>query len=121
MKKILYVEDETDQVLMMETRLSASGYECLTAADGEQGYQIACARNPDLIILDLLMPKMNGYELAYSLKQNEATKNIPVIVVTASGAKALEKKCLDLGVNEIIHKPYRSDYLTERIAHYIGS
>ena len=119
MKKILYIEDEADQVMMLETRLESFGYDCLTALDGEEGYRLACEEQPDLIILDILMPKMNGYELTYSLKNNEATKRIPIIVVTASGAKALEKKCLELGVEEIIHKPYDSIYLSERIAQYL--
>ena len=109
-----------DQVLMMETRLKSSGYPCVSAADGEQGYQLACREKPDLIILDLLMPKMNGYEFMYHLKNNEATKHVPIIIVTASGAKALERKCLDLGAQEIIHKPYDSAYLSERIAHFLG-
>lgn len=120
MKKILYIEDEADQVMMLETRLKASGYKCLSALDGEEGYRLACEEKPDLILLDILLPKMNGYELTYSLKNNGATKHIPIIVVTASGAKALEKKCLELGIEEIIHKPYDSAYLSERIAHYLG-
>lgn len=120
MKKILYIEDEEDQVMMVETRLRALGYQCLSALDGEEGYRLACEEKPDLILLDILMPKMNGYELAYNLKKNGVTKHIPIIVVTASGAKALEKKCLELGVEEIIHKPYDPAYLSDRIAHHLG-
>ena len=120
MKKILYIEDEVDQNMMMETRLSSAGYECVTANDGEEGYRMACEEKPDLIILDIILPKMNGYEVSYSLKNNEKTRNIPIMIVTASGEKVMEGKCLALGVKEVIHKPYNSVYLLKRIAQYIA-
>jgi CheY-like chemotaxis protein len=120
MKKILFIEDETDHITMMQTRLEAAGYQFLSATDGEKGLAIAKREIPDLILLDIIMPVMNGYEVCYALKRDEATKNIPIIIVTASGAKKLEQKCIEVGAQEILHKPYDSKYLTERIEHYVN-
>ena len=120
MKKILFIEDEIDQIMMLETRMLAAGYAFISAVDGEEGLQKACEERPDLILLDIVMPKMNGYEVCYSLKKNPDTKDIPVIIVTASGAKHLEQKCIDLGIDEIIHKPYDSSYLAQRVAFHLG-
>lgn len=121
MKKILFVEDEVDLITMLQARIEASGYEFLSANDGETGLEVALAEKPDLILLDLIMPKMNGYELCYSLKNNDEMKNIPIIIITASGAKKLEQKCIELGVEEIMHKPFDSSYLIERIAFHLNS
>ena len=119
MKKILYVEDEPDEVLMIKTRIEDCGYAFISAADGEDGLKKVCDERPDLVLLDLILPKMNGYELYAHLKDDPATRDIPVIIITASGAKDLEKQCLALGVQEIMHKPYDSSYLLKRIAFYL--
>ena len=118
-QKILYVEDEQDEVLMIKTRIEDHGYAFVSAADGEEGIQKVRDEKPDLILLDIIMPKVNGYEFCCHLMGDPATRGIPVIIITASGAKDLEKKCLALGVQEIIHKPYDSSYLLERIAVYL--
>jgi CheY-like chemotaxis protein len=121
MKKILFVEDEVDHIAMLQTRLEASGYQFLSATDGEAGLKIALKEKPDLILLDIIMPKMNGYEMCYALKNNDEMKDTPIIVVTASGAKKLEQKCIESGVKEVIHKPYDSSYLLERIAFHLNN
>jgi len=121
MRKILYVEDEVDHVAMMKTRIESFGYEFSSANDGEAGLKIALEEKPDLILLDIIMPKMNGYEVCSALKNNDEMKNIPIIVITASGAKDLEQKCIEAGVEEIMHKPYDSSYLIERIAFHLNS
>lgn len=119
MKKILFIEDEIDYITMLKTRLEAFGYTFLYATDGEEGFKKACDEKPDLILLDLVMPKMNGYEVCCSLKQNDEMKKIPIIIITTSGAKKLEQKCIELGVEEIMHKPCDSSYLMERIAFHL--
>jgi len=120
LKKILFIEDEEDHIILLKTRLEAEGYDFISAADGEEGYQKVIDEKPDLILLDIIMPKMNGYEVCYSLKQNDDTKDIPIIIITASGAKELEQKCIELGANEVMHKPYDSSYLSERIAFHLN-
>jgi CheY-like chemotaxis protein len=120
MKKILFIEDEEDQIMMVKTRLEACGYAVVTAVDGEEGIKKTHEEKPDLILLDIVMPKVNGYEVCDRLKKDPRTRGIPIIVVTASGVKNLEEKCLALGVEEIIRKPYESAYLAERIAFHLG-
>ncbi len=120
MKKILYVEDEKDEILMIKTRLEDEGYAVVSAADGEEGLRKVQEEKPDLVLLDLIMPKMNGYEFCCHLKDDPATNDIPIIIITASGAKDLERQCFKRGVKEIIHKPYDSSYLLEKIASYLG-
>ncbi len=120
MKKILYIEDEADEVLMVRTRLENAGYTLISAADGAEGLDTIRANRPDLILLDIMMPELNGYEVCDQLKKDVETANIPIIIVTASGAKDLENRCEVLGVEEIIQKPYESSYLLERIAFYLG-
>lgn len=120
MKKILYVEDEQDEVLMIKTRIEGHGYEFISAADGEEGLEKVRAEKPDLILLDLIMPNMNGYEMCCHLKDDSQMKDIPIIIITASGAKDLEKECVALGIDDILHKPYDSSHLLEKIASYLG-
>lgn len=120
MKKILFVEDELDLIAMLQTRIEALGYQFVSANDGEEGLKSTLTQKPDLILLDIVMPKMNGYELCYALKNNDETKDIPIIIITASGAKKLEQKCIEIGVEEIMHKPYDSAYLIERIAFHLN-
>ncbi|MBN1870620.1 MAG: response regulator [Candidatus Omnitrophica bacterium] len=120
MKKILYLEDEPDEILMVKTRVESQGYSLVSAADGEEGLKKVREEKPDLILLDIIMPRMNGHEFCCHLKMDPATRNIPVIIITASGAKDLEKKCQKLGIQEIVHKPYESSYLLERIAFFLG-
>jgi len=120
MKKILFIEDEEDQILMIKTRMEASGYVFVSALNGEEGLKKVRTEKPDLILLDIVMPKMNGYEVCRHLKKDPETCDIPVIVVTASGVKDLEERCVAAGIQEIIRKPYESSYLLERIAFHLG-
>ncbi len=120
MKKILYIEDEVGEILMVKTRLEDAGYAFTSALDGVQGLENIHSERPDLILLDIMMPELNGYEVCDQLKKNPKTSDIPIIILTASGAKNLEEQCKALGVEEIIQKPYESTYLLERIASYLG-
>ena len=121
MKKVLFVEDEPDHIAMLKTRIESQGYIFLSALDGEEGLNLALEQKPDIILLDVIMPNMNGYEMTYLLKQNDEMKDIPIIIITASGAKKLEQKCIEMGVQEVIHKPYDSAYLMERLSYYLGN
>ena len=120
MKKILFIEDEEGQVMMVKTRVEACGYAFVAAFDGKEGIKKVYEEKPDLILLDIVMPKMNGYEVCDHLKRDPKTADIPIIVVTASGLKDLEERCVALGVEEIIRKPYESSFLAERIAFHLG-
>ena len=119
MKKVLLIEDEQDQITMIEARMESCGYQFVAAHDGEEGIKKAYEEMPDIILLDIVMPKVNGYEVCAHLKSDLKTSKIPIIVITASGVKRLEEKCIALGVEEIIRKPYDSRYLEERIAYHL--
>ncbi|MGD0336034.1 MAG: response regulator [Candidatus Omnitrophota bacterium] len=115
-KKILFIEDESDQVMLVKTRLESNGFDCISAIDGEEGLKKADSELPDLVLLDLLMPKIDGYEVCKRMKANPKTKDIPIIVITAAGgAIEVEAKCRACGADDIIFKPYESKELIEKI------
>jgi len=114
-KKILFIEDEIDQIVMVQTRLEGSGYEVIGAMDGEEGLKKVHEENPDLILLDLIIPKIDGFEVCRRLRGCPDTSNIPVIVITASGTRDVEGKCRAVGADEIIRKPYESTDLVSKI------
>lgn len=113
--KILLIEDEPDQVFMLQTRLEASGFEVASAQDGEEGLQKIRSEKPDVILLDIVMPKKDGLEVCLAVKGDAELKSIPIIMLTAAGLKDLEKKCLDAGADCCIRKPYESSELISSI------
>ncbi len=95
MKKILIVEDEKDMVTGLKFNLEARDYTVIAAYDGEEGYQKALKEHPDLVILDLMLPKRNGYEVCKSLKQE--IPELPIIILTAKSQEAEIVTGLELG------------------------
>lgn len=119
-KKILIVDDETELLKAISIRLKASGYEVLTAQDGQEGLEKARNSNPDLIILDVLMPRLDGYEVCRLLKFDEKHSLIPVIMLTAKTQevdKAMGKK---VGANDYLTKPFETQDLIDKIKKYLG-
>ena len=114
-KKILIIEDEPDQIMVLKERLEANGYDSVSALDGNEGLMKILLEKPDLILLDIIMPGMDGYEVCNRIRQAPGTKNIPVIVISAAGAKELEKNCFAVGANECIRKPYEAADLLLKI------
>jgi DNA-binding response OmpR family regulator len=110
--RILVVDDEERIVHFLTTKLKASGYEVLTAGDGVKGLEQLHAQEPDLVVLDLLMPKMNGLEM---LKELRSFSTVPVIILTAKGADADRIKGLRLGADDYLPKPFNPDELVARI------
>jgi len=105
-KRILIVEDEKNIVDILSFNLSKEGYETLEAYDGEAGLQLALEQNPDLILLDIMLPGEDGLEILSRLKASEVTKEIPVIMVTAKGAEYDKVMGLDCGADDYITKPF---------------
>jgi DNA-binding response OmpR family regulator len=114
-KRILFIEDEDDMVSLMRLRLEAAGYEFISAADGEEGVNKVYSEKPDLVLLDIILPKMDGYDVCRKLKADPGVRHIPVIVVSASGGKDLQKKCADAGADGVIIKPFDAKELLDRI------
>ena len=115
MKKILYIEDEQDQIMMIQELLQAKGYEFVSANDGEEGLRKAQKQKPDLILLDHFLPKIKGFEVCRRLKERAETKDIPVIIISASGVKYVDDQCRDVGADDYIKKPYELDELLAKI------
>ena len=118
--KVLVVDDEIYIVHILDFSLGMEGYEVLTALDGEQAVEKAKAERPDLIVLDIMMPKLDGYETCKMLKADEATKNIPVILLSAKGRNVDQKIGFEVGADDYITKPFSPRKLVERINAILG-
>ena len=115
-KRILMVDDTQDLLQVVSRRLQGWGYECLMADSGEEGLRIAEAKQPHLILLDIMMPRMKGRDVCQRLKGNPKTAHIPVILLTALGLADHIKAGMDLGAEDYIVKPFDPAELKERIA-----
>jgi len=104
MKKILFIEDESALQKTFGEVLSQAGYEVLSALDGEIGLNLAKEKKPDLILLDLILPKLHGLEVLKGLKETEETKDIPVIILTNLEGMAEIEKAIELGAKGYLVK-----------------
>ncbi len=114
-KKILVADDEPDILRTISIMLEGEGYDVITATNGEDAVHKARSDNPDLIILDIMMPQMDGLEAQGRLKNDASTSNIPVIFLTAKSSMPDKIKGLRLGVDDYITKPFDSDELLARM------
>jgi DNA-binding response OmpR family regulator len=115
MAKILIAEDERDIRDLITFTLKFAGHEVIPTANGEEAYQMALKVLPDLILLDVRMPRMTGYEACKHIKSHEITQNIPVVFLSAKGQESEVKSGIEAGAEEYILKPFSPDQLTERI------
>jgi len=114
-KKILLVDDEKDLVDMVKMRLEASGYEIVPAYDGQEALDKARNINPDLIILDVMLPKMDGYKICRMLKFDEKYKKIPIIMFTARVQESDRLTGQQVGADAYITKPFEPQALLDKI------
>ena len=114
-KRILVIDDELDFVKMLQARLRIEGYEVLVAEDGIKGVQIARREKPDLIILDIMMPGMDGHTVCDTLKKSTLTWSIPVIYLTAKTGQADELLAMEKGARYYLTKPYNPAMLLEMV------
>jgi len=118
--KILVVDDEIYIVHILDFSLGMEGYEVVTALDGEQAIEQARNEKPDLIVLDIMMPKLDGYETCKILKSEKDTRDIPVILLSAKGRNVDQKVGFEVGADDYITKPFSPRKLVERINSILG-
>jgi len=106
MKKILYIEDEADQVATVQEFLEERGYKVISAKDGDEGLKLTYKEKPDLILLDHFLPKIKGFDVCKHLKEDSKTKGIPIIIITASGVDYLDEQIKTIDANDYVRKPY---------------
>ncbi len=116
MAKILYVEDNEDNVYMLSRRLRRNGHEVIVAADGEQGLAMARAEAPALILMDLRLPAMDGWEATRRLKATPETRDIPIIALSAHVMAGDKEKALAAGCDDYDTKPVDLPRLLEKMA-----
>jgi CheY-like chemotaxis protein len=114
-RKVLVVDDEVHIVHVVAIKLRNNGYEPITAGNGQEAYDLACRENPDIIIADYMMPVMTGLELLEKLRENEATRNIPFILLTARNFAIDDVNQQRLNVSLCITKPFSPKELLRNI------
>jgi len=118
-KRILVVDDYPDVVKLLRIRLEAAGYEVLEAYDGQEGLKIARTHRPDLIILDILLPKIDGYKVCRFLKFDRKYRDIPVIMLTSRATECDAQLGREMGADEYVFKPYNPTELLQLVDRYL--
>ena len=122
MTKVLYIEDNEDNVYMLKMRLELLGdFEVLTAEDGEKGCELAALERPDIILMDLEMPVVDGWEATRRLKSNSQTRDIPIIALSAHALAGDREKALAAGCDEFDVKPIEFDRLLATMRRVVAS
>ena len=120
MAKILVVDDELQLITMVQMRLEAAGYEVITANDGQEGLEKAKSENPDLVLLDVMMPKMDGYKVCGLLKSDARYNKIPVILFTARAQQDDRDVGGEVGADAYVTKPFEPAVLLETVGRFIN-
>jgi len=118
--KVLYVEDNEDNVYMLKTRLTRKGFTVVVANDGVQGVAMAASEQPDIILMDLSLPELDGWEATRRIKAAAGTRDIPVIALTAHAMAGDREKALAAGCDDFDTKPVELDRLLGKMAALAG-
>jgi two-component system, cell cycle response regulator DivK len=121
MPRLLYVEDNEMNRDMLSRRLQRRGFEVLIAGDGEQGVTLAAAEKPDLILMDMRLPVLDGWEATRRIKAAPATRRIPIIGLTAHAMATDRDRCLEAGCDDYDTKPVELGRLLEKIERLLGT
>jgi DNA-binding response OmpR family regulator len=117
---VLVADDDEDIRSLVTFRLERAGYRVVTASDGEHALSLALEHSPDLAVLDVMMPRLDGYELTRRLRQHEATKSMPVILLTARAQEADVERGFEVGADDYIRKPFSPQELRARVQAILG-
>jgi DNA-binding response OmpR family regulator len=112
---VLIADDDADILALVAFRLERSGYTVLQARDGEEALSLARSASPDLAVLDVMMPKLDGFELTRRLRADEATSGIPIILLTAKAQDGDVERGFDVGADDYIRKPFSPQELRARV------
>ncbi len=113
--RILITEDIEDLRTVLKTVVESLGYECLMAANGKEAVDMAASELPDVIMMDVMMPQMNGFTAASIIRQNPKTQSIPILAVTVLNSHKKKQQCLDSGYDDVINKPFTPSQLADRL------
>lgn len=119
MKKVLIIEDHPDMRQLLSLEIQLMGFEAITAENGREGVEKAISEKPDLVLLDIMMPYMDGCEAARIIRANPQTKDIPLIAETALFRQIDLNTCLQAGCNDYIVKPFTHKDLEEKLRAYL--
>jgi DNA-binding response OmpR family regulator len=117
---VLVADDDPDILTLVALRLERSGFDVVVARDGEQALAKALEREPDIALLDVTMPKLDGYEVTARLRDNQATRHMPVILLTARVQEADIARGLEAGADDYVKKPFSTQELRDRIQAALG-
>ncbi len=117
---VLVVDDEPNIVQSLEFLMTAAGFEVRVVGDGEQAIEAVQAKAPDLILLDVMIPKRDGYEVCKTIRANPAWDSVRIIMLTARGRDSERDKGIELGADDYITKPFSTRDLVERVKLYAG-
>lgn len=116
---ILYIEDNRENRVLVKRVLEAEGYEVLEAETGPEGIEVACTRQPSLILLDINLPEIDGFEVTAQLRAMEAFRDVPIVALTANVMKGDRERTLEAGCSGYIQKPIDVDLLPSQLAVYL--
>jgi DNA-binding response OmpR family regulator len=119
-KKILVIEDEEVCVKLLDLVVDKDAYAIIIARDGEEGIAKAKNEKPDLILLDIMLPKVNGYDVAKALRSEQGGVDAPIVVISARAGEQGRERALELGCQEFISKPFRVSQVRDVIDRYLG-
>jgi DNA-binding response OmpR family regulator len=117
---ILVADDEEDVRELVTYRLTRSGYDVIGAVDGQEAFELASERAPDLMVLDVMMPRLDGYELTRRLRAEESLRSVPVILLTARSHETDVSRGFEVGADDYLRKPFNPDELVARVRAVLG-
>ncbi len=119
-KKVLIADDEANIVMSLHFLMEAAGYEVRTVADGDTALRVLLEFRPDLVLLDVMMPKRNGYEICQAIRETPALRGVKVVMLTAKGRDIDAEKGLALGADAYVTKPFATKDLVARVKAMLG-
>ncbi|MGV3703856.1 MAG: response regulator [Arcticibacter sp.] len=121
MNKILIIDDDPRNIFALVAVLKAKKYTCLTASSAEQGIRMLSQQDIGIVLMDMMMPDMDGYQAIAEIRKNDAINHIPIVAVTAQAMVGDREKCLAAGADAYISKPIDIDILMDVLSHYLST